>query len=159
MRAKLAGVTLLACIMGVSACADRDDDDGRAAAGICTPFATAATTPGPAGVAPAAVGGEAANFDDCLHRWGYRLARADEDSADTVGAAVMAACAPALAAWNQSTLAAQTGPDEAVSLVTGESSSTITDRYASAQSKAIFYVVQARAGNCAPPPAEATGAR
>lgn len=153
MRANLAGVSLLACVLGLSACADRDND-GRADAGTCSPFNTAAAPAGPAGVAPA-VGGEAASFDDCLHRWGYRLARADEDSAETVGAAVLSACASALAVWNQSTLGlAQTGPDEAVSLVTGESSSTFADRYASAQSKAVFYVVQARAGNCAPPPAD-----
>jgi hypothetical protein len=156
MRANLAGVSLLACVLGLSACADRDTG-GRADAGTCSPFTTAAATPtGPAGVAPAATGGEQAAFDDCLHRWGYRLARADEDSAETVGAAVVAACAPALVAWNSSTLAqAQTGPDEAVSLVSGETSTTLADRYASAQSKAVFYVVQARAGNCAVPPADA----
>ena len=39
-----------------------------------------------------------------------------------------------------------------ISLVTGEPSTTLADRYQSAQSKALFYVVQARAGNCAPPP-------
>ncbi len=154
MRANLAGVSLLACVLGISACADNDDGGGRASAGICSPFTTAAAS-GPAGVAPAA-SGEAAAFDDCLHRWGYRLARADEDSAETVGAAVVSACAPLLAAWNQTTMGqASAGPDEAVSLVTGETSSTIGDRYASAQSKATFYVVQARAGNCAPPPADA----
>ena len=43
-------------------------------------------------------------------------------------------------------------PDSAISLVTGEPSTTLADRYQSAQSKALFYVVQARAGNCAPPP-------
>ena len=160
MRAKLASVSLLACVLGLAACADRDDDD-RADAATCTPFAEAPAAPaGAPAVAPAATGAEAAAFDDCLHRWGYRLARADEDSADVVGAAVVAACAPALAAWNQTALAQpQTGPDEAVSLVTGATSSTIADRYASAQSKAMFYVVQARAGNCALPPAEPRAAR
>jgi hypothetical protein len=139
----------------LSACADRDTG-GRADAGTCSPFAAAVATPaGPAGVAPAAAGGEAAAFDDCLHRWGYRLARADEDAADLVATAVVSACAPALVAWNQTTLGqAQTGPDEAISLVSGETSSTIADRYDSAQSKALFYVVQARAGNCAVPPAD-----
>jgi len=153
MRANLAGVSLLMCVLGVSACAD-NDGDGRASASICKPFTAPAAQPGTAGVAPAAPGGDGAAFDDCLHRVGYTLARADEDSADVVGGAVVAACAPQLAAWNQSSMGQTQGPDEAVSLVTGETSSTIADRYASAQSKATFYVVQARAGNCAPPPAD-----
>lgn len=158
MRAKLASVSLLACVLGVSACADRDDD-GRADAGTCTPFAAAPAAPaGPPGVAPAAVGGQAAAFEDCLHRWSYRLARDDEDSAETVAAAVVSACAPALEAWNSTLLGQTQGGDEAVSLVTGESESGIAYRYAAAQSKATFYVVQARAGNCALPPADAAPA-
>lgn len=159
MRTGFAGLAVLACVLvGVSAC-DRDDDDrgGSGVAGICTPFA--APTPAatdPTAVQPVPGGGDAAAFDDCLHRWGYRLARAEDTSADAAGAATVTACAPVLARWNQATLAQPTaGPDTAVSLVTGESAGTLTDRYQSAQEKALFYVVQARAGNCAPPPATA----
>jgi hypothetical protein len=167
MRAKVAGVTVLACVLaGVSACADRDGDDDRGdrreVAGICTPFAAqgaAAAPTDPASVEAVttpAVAGDAAAFDDCLHRWGYRLARSD-DPAETAAAAVVAACAPTLARWNSTTLSQPAAaPDTAVSLVTGEPSTTLADRYRSAQSKALFYVVQARAGNCALPPAAAT---
>jgi hypothetical protein len=160
MQAKLASVTALACLLGVAACADRDDGDrGRRAsvAGICTPFAGAgAATTDISGVGAAPGGGDAAAFDDCLHRWGYRLARS-EDPAGDVAQAVVAACGPALSRWNQSSLTqVPAGPDTAVSLITGEASTTIGERYSLAQSKALFYVVQARAGNCAPPPETAT---
>ena len=164
MRAKLASVTALACVLGVAACADRDDDEkrgGRSVAGICTPFAAqAAASNDLSGVAGVSVpgGGDAAAFDDCLHRWGYRLAKS-EDSAGDVAQAVVAACGPALSRWNQSSLTqAPAGPDTAVSLITGESSTTIGERYSLAQSKALFYVVQGRAGNCAPPPETTTAA-
>jgi hypothetical protein len=163
MRAKLAGLTALACVLGVSACADRDDDDrrvGRADMAICTPFTAPAAATDPSGVTAVAVpgGGDASAFDDCLHRWGYRLARS-EDPADVVGQATVAACAPALSRWNAATMSAPAvGPDTAVSLITGESASTLAERYSTAQSKALFYVVQARAGNCAPPPATTTTA-
>jgi hypothetical protein len=164
MRAKLAGVTVLACVLGGLAACDRDDrdDDGREVAGICTPFraqGAAAPASDPASVDAVAVpatSGDAAGFDDCLHRWGYRLARSD-DPAEVTAAAVVAACAPALARWNSATIAQPaTGPDTAISLVTGESSTTLAERYTSAQSKALFYVVQARAGNCALPAAPET---
>lgn len=163
MRAKLAGLTALACVLaGVSACADRDDNDdrrvGRADSSICTPFTAPAAATDPSNVASVAVpgGGDASAFDDCLHRWAYRLARSD-DPADVVGQATVAACAPALSRWNASTMSGPTvGPDSAVSLITGETGTTIGERYGMAQSKALFYVVQARAGNCAPPPAAAT---
>jgi hypothetical protein len=163
MRMKVAGVTALACVLaGLSACDRDDDDDAREVSGICTPFRAqggAAAAPDPASVdavATPALTGDAAAFDDCLHRWGYRLAKSD-DLAETVAGAVVAACAPALARWNSATVAQpSTGPDQAISLVTGEPSTTLADRYQSAQSKALFYVVQARAGNCAPPPAATT---
>lgn len=166
MRSRMVGALMMTGILvGVSACAD-NDRDGRADASICSPFTTTAvvapadpTAVAPVGAAP--VAGEAAAFDDCLHRWAYRLARADDDSADVVGQAVVAACAPVLASWNQATLTqAPAGTDtSAVSLVTGDTATTVADRYDMAQSKAVFYVVQARAGHCAPPPKTATAAK
>lgn len=156
MRTGLASAAVLACVLaGASACADRDDDGGGAVAGICTPFTAApAASADPTAVQPVPGGGDAAAFDDCLHRWAYRLARAQDTSAEAPAAATMAACAPVLSRWNQATLAVPaTGPDTAVSLVTGESQGTLPDRYQSAGEKALLYVVQARAGNCAPPPA------
>jgi hypothetical protein len=140
----------------VAGCAD-NERGGRADAKICTPFAAQpanAADPAAAAAAAAAPGGEAAAFDDCLHRWAYRLARSEDDRADFVAQATVAACQPLLARWNQATLGAQPPgtPDSAVSLVTGRTNNTPADRFEGAQSKALFYVVQARAGNCAPPP-------
>lgn len=157
MRTRLVGALAISGMMvGLSACGERAE---RADASICTPFAAAPAAPAdPTAVAPAAgpLAGEAAVFDDCLHRWAYRLARADDDAADVVAQATVAACAPTLASWNQVTLtqAPATGSanDTAVSLVTGDTATTVADRYDMAQSKAVFYVVQARAGNCALPP-------
>lgn len=161
MRTGFASAAVLVCVLsGVSACADRDDDGGVAVAGICTPFTTVpAVSADPTAVQPVPGGGDAAAFDDCLHRWGYRLARAEDTSADAAAAATMAACAPVLSRWNQATLTVPaTGPDTAVSLVTGESLGTLPDRYQSAGENALFYVVQARAGSCPLPPATPSAA-
>ncbi|OYX30450.1 MAG: hypothetical protein B7Y99_11665 [Caulobacterales bacterium 32-69-10] len=81
------------------------------------------------------------------------MANADDTAAIDVADAVMAACTPALSRWNQSTLAAQPAgtSDSAVSLVTGKIGTTPEDRYEMGRGKALFYVVQGRAGNCAAP--------
>jgi hypothetical protein len=156
MRAKIVGGALVLAVGLVAAgCAERNGTGRTAGVGdskICTPFAQAGTTPtDPTAVGPAA-GGDAAAFDDCLHRWGYRLAKSD-DAADDVAVAVLAACTPVLSRWNQSTLAAQPPgtADTALSLVTGKSGNTPEDRYEMGRAKAQFYVVQGRAGNCAAP--------
>jgi hypothetical protein len=154
MRGTIVGGLVLALGLTAAGCADRDGN-GRADAKICTPFAAqpAATNANdPAAVAPAP-GGEQAAFDDCLHRWGYKLAGADDTAAVEVADAVMAACTPVLARWNQSTIAAQPPgtSDTAVSLVTGKTGSTSEDRYEMGQAKGLFYVVEARAGHCKAP--------
>jgi len=157
MRAISGLALLMGAATALAACAERVDtvQSRRPYAEICTPFVDQATTPtDPSAVAGATVPGgpEAAAFDDCLHRWGYRLALS-ADPADLVAAATLAACAPVLSRWNQATLAqTQAGDDSAVSLVTGETTDTLTDRYQSAHSKALFYVIQGRAGGCDPPP-------
>jgi hypothetical protein len=146
---QLGGLALI--LVAAAGCAERARMGG-ADAKICSPFtAQPAATTDPAAVT-AASGGDGAALDDCLHRWGYRLARSHEDQADQVAQAVVAACSPVLSRWNQSSLALpQTGPDSAVSLVTGKTNNTPGDRYEMSQAKALFYVVQARAGNCAAP--------
>ncbi|CAN7558326.1 hypothetical protein LJR225_004088 [Phenylobacterium sp. LjRoot225] len=155
----IAAVALTA--LAVAACNNPD----RAASRICTPFAAAnaSANPGPAapGVAqplPAAAD-PAAALDDCLHRWGYTLA-ASSDRAQEVAQAAIAACTPALTRWNQQTLSAPAagsqgpGPAEtAPSLLTGQATTPIVEHYNYAQARALFYVVQGRAGKCAPPPA------
>lgn len=134
-QAPLALIAMTA--VALSAC-----DSARPAAKVCTPFASAAAAPGD----PSAV------VDDCLHRWGYSLAAAS-DPADQVARAVVAACAPAMSRWNQQTLAPGGASEAAPSLMTGELTTPIAEHMSYAQGRALFYVVQARAGKCAPPAA------
>lgn len=118
---------------------------GMGAGNFCTPFRTSDANAPLTTVDPGAV------FDDCLHRWGYSLAGA-KDNADLVASAAVSACGVALTHWNQQSLSQQNGPTEnAPSLTTGQSGDMVTARAQYAQSRALFYVVQARAGNCAPP--------
>lgn len=145
----------LAAIAVLSLTACSDNDGVKVAKGICTPFATTpaapATTAGVPALAPAVSADVAAPVEDCLHRWAYSLAGA-KDSADVVADATVAACNSALSKWNQASLSGPAGPSDAISLVTGEPTSAITEHRNFAASRALFFVVQARAGRCAPPP-------
>lgn len=145
-----AGVATLALLL-LAGCADRGR--GGADASICAPFNAAATNIG-------APGGEATALDDCLHRTAYRLARAP-DSAEIVGQATVAACGETLSRWNTAAVsqpATAAATDAAVDLVTGQSASQIAQRYQYAQGRALYYVVQGRAGRCEVPAATATTA-
>ncbi|MCR5877650.1 hypothetical protein [Phenylobacterium sp. J367] len=140
--------------LALAACNESERRAG-AVAGLCIPFAGATTTD--ANAAPVAPAGPSAAMDDCLHRWGYALA-GSSDPADQVAGAVVAACMPALTRWNQQSLAPTAGPtggappSEAQSLITGEDTNAMAERYRYAQDRALFYVVQGRAGKCAAPP-------
>lgn len=151
---------------GLTACSNPQRTGGVASSGdnrLCTPFATAsvATAPGQAtapapgapATAPALAADPSAALDDCLHRWGYALA-ASRDDANQVATATVAACGTSLSRWNQQSLASEGGggSPEAPSLVTGQPTTPITEHFIFAQGRALFYVVQARAGKCAPPP-------
>lgn len=132
-----------ACV-GLAACQGGD----RPVAGICKSFEPAAAqpTPGPAGGAAA--------LEDCLHRWAYTLA-GSRDDAGLVADAVAAACRAPLVRWNQQSMsaaAAAQAPQEAPSLVTGQQTNPIAEHANFASDRALFYVVQARAGGCKPPP-------
>lgn len=136
-------------LMALAACQDRQV--GRADANICQPF--------PAATGTGAPGSEAATLDDCLHRAAYRLARAG-DGADIVAQATVAACGESLSRWNTTavnTPATANGngadSDTAVDLVTGQPTSQLAQRYQFAQGRALYYVVQARAGRCEVPAA------
>lgn len=155
---KSANLALAAvALLSLGACSD---NDGRVVAkGICTPFATTpAATTNTAGVpalaAPAAVDASGP-VEDCLHRWAYSLAGA-RDTAEVVASATVAACAPALSKWNQASLAAANAPGapsmEATSLLTGEPTNALAEHRQFAETRALFFVVQARAGACKPPP-------
>ena len=137
-------------ILALGAC----DRTQRADAKICTPFkaATPAANPSDVAAAPGAPTDGAGEFDECLHRWGYRLAKS-EDAADIAARAVVAACGEALSRWNTQALT-QAGPNTSqatLDLHTGRSTTMLEQRYGYAEGKALFYVVQGRAGNCAAP--------
>jgi hypothetical protein len=142
---KLHPATAMLClgVLGLSACSD----NSHAVAGnpkICADFKAAkpATSEADAGAAP---------LDECVRRWAYSLAPS-RDAADTVAEAVVGACNGQLARWNGQVLNVQ-GSAEAASLTTGEPTTPLAEHNAFAHGRALLYVVQARAGACAPPPA------
>jgi hypothetical protein len=137
--------------LGLSAC---EGGDGHMVnAKICANFNTGAA-PGTAAAATPAVSADAGSpVDDCLRRWGYSLAGA-RDPADAVANATVAACGTALSRWSQASLGAagQGGGGQGISLTTGLPTNPMAEQNAYAHGRALFYVVQARAGRCAPPP-------
>jgi hypothetical protein len=157
-------------LTGLAACnQNRLADGGSTDTGYCTPFKAVAATP----TTPGAASGEAdaAAFEDCIHRWGYALAPA-RDAADVVGRAVVEACEAPLERWNQAALsqsaldtsgfgtgqttggAGQSGLTTAPSLATGEPTDMISSHARYAQTRSLYYVVQARAAGCRPPAPE-----
>jgi len=136
-RPILTATVALAAVAGLAACQDHP----KPVAGLCKAFPAAA---------PGASEGAVA-LEDCLHRWGYALSGAGDD-ATTVADAAIAACSAPLSRWNQQALGAANAPPEAPSLLTGENTNPIAERSSFARARALFYVVQARAGGCKPPP-------
>jgi hypothetical protein len=115
----------------------------------CTPFAaTAAGGNTVTGLAQAP--DPATAFDDCVHRWAYALAPA-RDPADVVAQASVDACGTALNAWSQQAVGGEAPPPGVRSQ--SEASSAMAQQMRGAEARALFYVVQARAAGCAPPPA------
>lgn len=152
----LAVLTLAA--LGLSACDERHEMAANPK--VCADFktakpasTTAGTTSSVATAPPMLAGAEGAAqpVDDCVRRWAYSLA-SSRDDADTVAEAAVAACNVQLARWNQQTLG-QPGSDlEASSIITGQPTTPLGEHSAFAGARALLYVVQARAGHCAPPP-------
>ena len=146
--------TLIAALgiaaLGLSAC-DDNHEAGPVNSKICADFKTTSTN------APAPAATDAATpVDECLRRWAYSLAGA-RDNADVVGDAVVAACGPAVSRWNQSILSQPAGangpgPEQGVSLVTGQPTSPLMEHNTYAHTRALLFVIEARAGRCAPPP-------
>lgn len=162
MRTPLKLLAIAAAVAGLAACNENRNDnvaENRGPAGLCKPFNTAAAAqanavPGMPGAMP----DPSTAVDDCLHRWGYTLA-GSTDTADVVAEAVVAACAAPLMRWNQQSLGAAVSEDargrELPSLLTGQPTNPIAEHNNFTQSRALFYVVQARAGKCQPPRVEA----
>ena len=143
-------IALVTAALALSACGQAGGGSGGHK--LCTPFTTAANTATPAPGALAATSDPATAVDDCLHRWGYSLATSS-DPAEAVANATVAACSSTLSQWNQQSLSSEQGVEEAPSMVTGQATTPFIEHHAYAQRRALFYVVQARAGKCAPPPA------
>jgi hypothetical protein len=146
----LAAVALAA--LGLSACDERHEMAANPK--VCADFRAAkpAATTAVATAPPMVAGAEGAQpLEECVRRWSYSLA-SSRDDADTVAEAAVAACNLQLARWNQQTLN-QPGSDiEANSITTGQPTTPLGEHAAFAGARALFYVVQARAGHCAPPP-------
>jgi hypothetical protein len=130
--------------MGLTAC---DNAGGGMAANskVCIDWKQAK----PAVVVPGADG--AAPLDECVKRWAYSLASSADD-AGTVAEAAAQACTTQLARWNQASLTQPNGDAEATSITTGETTTPLAEHNAFSRGRALFYVVQARAGHCAAPP-------
>ncbi len=152
-----AGLCLAA--LGLSAC--EQDRPMAANRGICFDFRAArpaSSTAGTAGTAAAgttlpAVSTDAGTaMDDCVRRWAYSLAPS-RDIAQEVANAAVGACSRTLARWNEQSLSQTSAPQQAPSITTGELTSPLAEHNAYAHARALLYVVAARAGHCAPPPA------
>lgn len=143
MRTPLVGLCLAALALG--ACSG-PSPAMPANNKICADFKQPrAATPG--------LSADAAAVDDCVRRWAYSLAPS-RDAAETVAEAASSACNTQLSRWNQQALT-QPGADEAsTSLITGGSTTALAEHHNFSQTRALFYVVQARAGTCSPPPAK-----
>jgi hypothetical protein len=134
-------------VLGLSAlalAACSNNGGGRVAANrnICIDFKKA--TPASGDGAPA--------VEACVQRWAYSLA-SSKDDADAVAEAVVTACSTPLQRWNQQSLAQPQGDAPSASILTGEPTTPLAEHSGFANDKALFYVVQARAGRCSPPPA------
>ena len=144
MNPKTAATLAVLSAFGLTAC---DNAARMANAGICANFKTAGTANG----APVttATNDAATPVDDCVRRWAYSLA-GSTDTADVVADAAVVACGSTVSRWNQAALA-QPSSGQGVSLVTGLPSNPLSEHSAFARGRAVLYVVEARAGRCAPP--------
>jgi len=145
----------MALAVGVSGCGERSSAQGGGmtltGSKYCTPFRAATTN------VNTTLSDPAASFDDCVHRWAYTLAPA-RDPADVVARASVDACGPILTAWNQQTLSQNPQPPPSRYGSRGpqqqqQQNNPLAQRMGMVESRALFYVVQARAAGCAPPPA------
>jgi len=118
----------------------------------CSAFKTGADTTSTSAL-NAALTDPAGAFDDCVHRWGYTLAPA-RDPADVVAQAAVDACGPILSAWSQQAGQPQNAPPPRYNgRESQQQPSPEQQQVREAEAKALFYVVQARAAGCQPPPA------
>ncbi|HEY3697302.1 hypothetical protein [Phenylobacterium sp.] len=140
-----------ACVAGLGLAGCNERQMKAANTGLCYDF-KAAKTPAPNAAAPPVATDATAAVEDCVRRWAYTLAPSGDD-ADAVSEAAVAACGGALARWNQQTVGQADPAAEALSITTGQPTNPLAEHNTFAHARALLYVVQARAGHCAPPPA------
>ena len=149
MKPYAIAAALTCAALGLTACSEPARGGGNAK--ICVDF-KAAKAPVAAPGAPGADG--AARVDECVKRWAYSLAPSRDD-AGVVAEAAKSACGAQLASWNQQIVDQPGAADgESASILTGEPTTPLAEHNAYAERRALFYVVQARAGSCAAPPAK-----
>jgi hypothetical protein len=159
-RTLLPALGLLA--LGLAAC--NQDRPLAANHGICFDFRSNRTTPAATAPAPtpgasalgqpaAAVADLSGPVDDCVRRWAYSLAPSTDDARDVANAAV-GACLGVLARWNEQSLSQASGPAQAPSITTGQPTNALAEHANFANTRALLYVVEARAGRCAAPPSK-----
>jgi hypothetical protein len=177
-----AGAAIAPAVMllaGLASCNNAGSGDGRLAltgSAFCTPFPKAgAATPtsnnqsGLAATPASTASDPGAAFDDCIHRWGYAMAPA-RDPADIVAHAAVDACGAQMNAWNQQAMAQAPqyqNPQyqeyqpptrdrrgaEQMDQQQNPQTQALAQHLQIAQARSLFYVIQARAAGCAPPPA------
>jgi hypothetical protein len=140
MKTNPVAAALCLAALGLSACSDHRQ---AANAKLCADFK--------AKPAPAASADGVVPVEECTRRWAYSLAPSVDD-ANVVADAVVAACTPQLSRWNQQTLNQPGAEGEATSITTGQPTTPLAEHSAFTRNRALFYVVQARAGNCPAPP-------
>jgi hypothetical protein len=164
-------------VAGLAGCNNGGTSDGRLAltgSAFCTPFQKAGATPtsnnqsGLAATPASTASDPGAAFDDCIHRWGYAMAPA-RDPADIVAHAAVDACGAQMNAWNQQVMASQqtqyqdyqqppptrgrSRAPEQMDPQQNPQNQLLAQHMQIAQARSLFYVIQARAAGCAPPPA------
>lgn len=139
-------LTMAAIGMGALALGACSEHHGMASnPKVCADFRATKAAP----VVPGSEGASAT--DECVKRWAYSLA-SSRDDAGVVADAVVAACVSQLSRWNEQAVN-QPGSDvQATSMTTGEPTTPLAEHNAFTNARALFYVVQARAGRCAAPP-------
>lgn len=105
--------------------------DAQGGGGLCDPI------PPPRQQPAANAYQQAIQRDECIHRWGYRLAAAPDD-ADAVVGAVIGACRAQI---DRSATLLGEGDEEAERYY-------LTEMERVARERALYRVVQARAGKC-----------
>jgi hypothetical protein len=174
--AHLGAGAAIALAAGLAGCNSGGGGDGGGRLALtgssyCTPFQKTAnpTTSSSAGLAAAPASAAAdpgAAFDDCIHRWAYAMAPA-RDPADIVAHAAVDACGAAMNAWNQQVIAQNPnayaqdqyqapparGRASEQEMEQSPQNSALAQHMQVAQARSLFYVIQARAAGCAPPPA------